>query len=676
MHRRRSTYRRLAATSPVAQCRLVEQLSLGLARATPLTDLGDLLAGFFRAAGLRRVALLAYDPQTRQLAPCFVQGIDAMQLAALCSDVTIERLAALRRSQPNASNDWLLLPLVYGGAPVGALVVGPMVRARQQRRLLRTCAHLLATAIYVLENLVRLEQDFSEQVSLVAGVSDIVRELNSTLDAREICDLLLTHSHAATHALAGAVFLPTGDDLLRLAAQRDVAPQIVEHWQHYPLSIANITTFAGGQEYRIVTGDQVPGALQLRHDAHVHALFLLCHDDKLRGVMLLALAEPLIPLHQRFLRQLSAHASLALNNASAYHEVRLQHHLLDQRLAQLQAVLRISQAISAHLSLQALLPEIVGAVRTTLGYRVALLSLVDVEQPELVRRVASIGLPDAEWEALRQQEVPLSYYRSLMIDAYRIGRSYYIPHDGLWMADVPYDVILERSYRSELDERELDEWHPDDILLVPLYGHRGGLVGFLSVDDPADRRRPTAEMVTVLEIFANQAASAIENARIFAEVERQALTDNLTGLANQRHFMLHLAQHISWAERHGQVFALLALDIDHFKRYNDTFGHLAGNVVLREFAEVTRQALRVGDLVARWGGEEFFALLPQTNRAGALEVAERIRAAISRHPFPNAPLTVSVGVALWAPGMSDQALLEAADAALYRAKRERNTVAT
>lgn len=676
MHRRRSPYRRLAATSPAAEQRLVEHLSVALARAIPLTELGDLLAGSFRAAGLRRVALLVYEAQTRQLATRFAQGIDAATLAALGSDAPIERLVACRRIQSATTSGLTLAPLVYGGTLVGALVVGPPARTRRQQRLLRTCAHLLATAIYVLEHLARLEQDFSEQASIVAGVSDIVRQLNGTLDAREICELLLAHSHAVTRALAGAVFLPTSDDALRLVAQRDVAPQIVEHWQHYPLSIANIIALVEGQEYRIVTGAQVPGALQLRHNAGAHALFLLNHDDVIRGVMLLALAELLIPLHQRFLRQLAAHAGLALTNASAYHEVRLQHHLLDQRLAQLQAVSRISQAISAHLSLQALLPEIVGAVRTTLGYRVALLSLVDVEQPDLVRRVASIGLPDAEWEALRQQDVPLSYYRSLMIDAYRIGRSYYIPHDGLWMADVPYDVILERSYRSELDERATDEWHPDDILLVPLYGHRGGLVGFLSVDDPADRRRPTAETITVLEIFANQAASAIENARMFAEVERQALTDNLTGLANQRHFMLHLTQHISWAERHGQTFALLALDIDHFKRYNDTFGHLAGNVVLREFAEVTRQALRVGDLVARWGGEEFFALLPQTNRDGALEVAERIRAAISRHPFPNAALTVSIGVAMWAPGMSDQALLEAADAALYRAKRERNTVAT
>ncbi len=211
---------------------------------------------------------------------------------------------------------------------------------------------------------------------------------------------------------------------------------------------------------------------------------------------------------------------------------------------------------------------------------------------------------------------------------------------------------------------------------MPLYGHRGSLVGILSVDDPIDRQRPTPETIAVLEIFATQAATAIANAQLYSDLERQALTDNLTGLANQRHFMLHLTQQVSVAQRHDRLLALLALDIDHFKSFNDSFGHLAGNVVLREFASILRQSVRAGDQVARWGGEEFLVLLPQSTCDGALEVAERIRQTVRDHPFPHRHVTVSVGVAVFTDGMSDDALLNAADAALYRAKASRDAVAT
>jgi diguanylate cyclase (GGDEF)-like protein len=275
---------------------------------------------------------------------------------------------------------------------------------------------------------------------------------------------------------------------------------------------------------------------------------------------------------------------------------------------------------------------------------------------------------------LREQIVPLSHYKMLMAEHFRIGRSYYIPHDHACIDQIDLQELFSRSYRLPMGERAANEWNPDDLLLVPLYGHRGGLVGILSVDDPADRQRPTPETITVLEIFATQAATAIENARVYANMERQALTDNLTGLANQRHFMMHLAQHISWSERERHGLTLLVLDIDHFKSYNDNYGHLAGNVVLRQFAHVVRETVRSSDMVARWGGEEFLALLPHSTIEGALEVAERIRNAVKNHPFPHRAITVSIGVAQFAPGMSDQDLLVATDQALYRAKITRDTV--
>jgi diguanylate cyclase (GGDEF)-like protein len=571
---------------------------------------------------------------------------------------------------------WFILPMIFAGSVVGVLAVGDAHHARRYRSTLEACASLLATAVYTLEQFKSLELTFAEQADTLAGISEIARQLNATLDVQQIIDLVLTYALGTGEKLNGMVLLLTDEQTLQVKAQHGAAITAGSS-PLWATGRAHIDDFSFELEYQIQPIETFPPHIRLR-PAGCQAIFPLRHEDRLLGVLLLSAEtpQPFGPIQVRFLHQLTAHGGLALSNAHAYTKIAQQHDLLDQRLAQLQAVSHISQAISAHLNLQALLPEVVQVVRSTLGYGSALLSLVDIDDPTSVRRAAAVGVPDADWEMLREQIVPLSHYKMLMAEAFRIGRSYYIPHDHASIDLIDLEELFSRSYRLQIGQHALNGWHADDVLLVPLYGHRGGLVGILSVDDPADRQRPTPETITVLEIFATQAATAIENARLYADMERQALTDNLTGLANQRHFMMHLAQHIAWSEREDRGLTLLVLDIDHFKSYNDNYGHLAGNVVLRQFANVVRQTVRSSDLVARWGGEEFLALLPQSTLEGALEVAERIRSAVKTHPFPHRTITVSIGVAKFMPGMTDQDLLVATDQALYRAKITRDTVST
>jgi diguanylate cyclase (GGDEF)-like protein len=572
---------------------------------------------------------------------------------------------------------WFVLPMVFAGSVVGVLAVGEANLARRYRVTLQACAALLATAVYTSEQFKSLELTFAEQADTLAGISEIARQLNATLDSQQIVDLVLTYALGTAEKLNAAVLLLSDEHTFQVASEHGISASNAAS-NHFSLTRRiHVADLNLEQEYQIQPSESLPPHVRLRTTGS-QATFPLRHEERLLGVLLLSTdnTQHFGPIQVRFLHQLASHAALALSNAYAYTKIAQQHDLLDQRLAQLQAVSRISQAISAHLNLDALLPEIVEVARSTLGYGSALLSLVDIDDPSSVRRVAAVGLPDNYWEVLSAQIVPLSHYHMLMAEEFRIGRSYYIPHDHARMDLVDLHVLWERSYRPEIGERSPSEWHADDLLLVPLYGHRGGLVGILSVDDPADSRRPTSETITVLEIFATQAATAIENARLYADMERQALTDNLTGLANQRHFMMHLAQHIAWSERDHRGLAVLVLDIDHFKSYNDNYGHLAGNVVLREFANVVRQTVRSSDLVARWGGEEFLALLPYSTLEGALEVAERIRIAVKQHPFPHRAITVSIGVAEFAPGMGDQELLLATDQALYRAKITRDTVST
>jgi diguanylate cyclase (GGDEF)-like protein len=171
----------------------------------------------------------------------------------------------------------------------------------------------------------------------------------------------------------------------------------------------------------------------------------------------------------------------------------------------------------------------------------------------------------------------------------------------------------------------------------------------------------------------SQAAVALENARLHRLVERQAVTDGLTDLANRRQFEEALAAEINRAERFGGTLALILADLDNFKQVNDRYGHQTGDEVLRRFADVLRETVRDVDVPARYGGEEFAVLLPQTDMEGAERLAERLRQAVAERPLTTRPgalvaCTASFGVASFPDSSTPAALFAAADEALYRAK--------
>ena len=160
------------------------------------------------------------------------------------------------------------------------------------------------------------------------------------------------------------------------------------------------------------------------------------------------------------------------------------------------------------------------------------------------------------------------------------------------------------------------------------------------------------------------------------EKEKLSYTDDLTGISNHRYFIQRLTEEVGRQKRYPTALSLLMIDIDYFKHYNDTNGHLAGDQVLRAVALLIGHGVRDSDIVARYGGEEFSAILINTGKKEAMEIAERVRRAVAENGFPNegaqpnGKLTVSIGAATFSPSICTLTdLIREADAALYRAKR-------
>ncbi len=153
------------------------------------------------------------------------------------------------------------------------------------------------------------------------------------------------------------------------------------------------------------------------------------------------------------------------------------------------------------------------------------------------------------------------------------------------------------------------------------------------------------------------------------ELQRLSMTDHLTEIYNSRFFHHRLAKEVDRANRQKEVFSLLFLDIDGFKRYNDSYGHAAGDSVLKEVGQIILRMIREGvDCGARYGGDEFSVILIDTNLEAAMEIGERIRLAFHEHR--NGAISLSMGVAVFKRGETSERLLKRADDAMYRAKRQ------
>ena len=219
----------------------------------------------------------------------------------------------------------------------------------------------------------------------------------------------------------------------------------------------------------------------------------------------------------------------------------------------------------------------------------------------------------------------------------------------------------------EVERESLHNSHLE--LLCPLKSH-GKLVGILGLSKKSSSQIFSQEDIELVMSVANQAGVIVENAQLYSQAMTWAITDGLTRLYNHRYMHECLDKEIARGTRFGTTFSIIMIDLDFFKTYNDTYGHLAGDDVLTSIGKCIQTSIRTVDIAFRYGGEEFAVILPETMTEGAFLVAERIREKIEQKLYSGrSSITASLGIATWpTDGVTKEQILVSADKALYAAK--------
>lgn len=325
----------------------------------------------------------------------------------------------------------------------------------------------------------------------------------------------------------------------------------------------------------------------------------------------------------------------------------------DEVIHDLALLYKIGQGISTTIDLQELLDRVTDLVQRHLALREFAVLLLDDERRYLRVR-AAYGFQEDD----HVQDMVFRVGEGISGEVARSGTMILVPDTH---ADPRY-----LHYRRESRERgalvSIPLEYKQEILGVVNFGRRGA-------------RSFSDSDTQLLQLVANQISIAIANARLYSQTRELAIRDDLTGLYNRRHFLEVLQVEWKRALRFRRGLAVLMIDVDHFKAFNDTHGHLYGDEVLRQIADILRRNLREVDTLARFGGEEFIALLPDTDKAGALHVGEKLRRIVDaeRFPVPDSTifqsLTISVGVSVYPDdALQIDDLIDHADVGLYEAK--------
>lgn len=473
----------------------------------------------------------------------------------------------------------------------------------------------------------------------LALLNRIVGSVSASLDPAEVCRIAASElaggvgvERVTIHRLEGAV--------LRLVAQVG-----------FPAAPAE-TPVSSGIRGRVVRSGRPEFVTSVREDpdyttGSADTVSLAAVPVVLEGVtsgVLTAEGTRSRPLTQRafeFMAEFAGQLSIAVRNAALFEDLRRTHD-------ELQVMFEAAKAVSGTLDLRTVLDSLVSVTCRAFGYENGSLLMADATSGDLV------------------VEAAYGYQNSvvgLRVEA-GAGISGWVARTGTPL--LVDDVSADPRYH-QMDDRVRSE------MAVPLIAE-GKVLGVFNVESTRLAAFGQRDL-HLLGTLASYAVVAIQNARLYEQAQRLAITDGLTELFNHRYFYEALERLLERSRRDAQPLALIMAEIDRFKHHNDTYGHKSGDEALRTIAGLLRRGSRPSDIVARYGGDEFMVVLPGASAAAAHEIAERLRRTVEAYPLLAngdiiTSITMSLGVAAFPQdGATAGALVEAVDRAQYLAKR-------
>ncbi len=379
--------------------------------------------------------------------------------------------------------------------------------------------------------------------------------------------------------------------------------------------------------------------------------------ETLRGVLAIDRVEnrPFTPHEEELVSQAARYCLRAIQNERVF--IQLERAKVEQG-----KLYRAAQALGAALSEKDVLEAGVRAAREIASFDLAAVTIYD--DVSKMHEVCAASTLRSEGQARVESIddlVGARFSQNAGLVSMVVKNRYPLPYRGEF--DAGKQVVLTRRF----------PWpRVPSLLVLPLVQH-DKVLGTLILG--ARRRHAFGEAVRpTLEVLASHFAVSLSNARMVHKLETMATTDGLTGLLNKRAMFEGATKQVAAAARFGRKLSVLITDIDFFKKVNDTYGHDVGDVVIKGLGEILKRQKRATDMVARFGGEEFVVLCEQTDEAGAMLLAERIREDLEKTVFHGGKgtfqVTCSLGVATFPPAGRDwEALFKAADEALYVSKR-------
>ncbi|MFQ5610723.1 MAG: GAF domain-containing protein [Anaerolineae bacterium] len=428
-------------------------------------------------------------------------------------------------------NQWnygavILLPLVIRDEPIGLVELyadEPRNFSREEISLAQTLTNQAAIALQNAQLFSLTDEALHKRIKELSGLQRVSQQLNRTLVMDDTLNSVLEEAIRATGADYGNVSLhqPDSGQLVArvgLGWPEETFRNVLGESFTDRMGVVG-RVLRSGEPALLDDVEQDPDYVRTAPDACSEIAVPIHYAGSIVGVINLESKQRKAFNRDqlRYLEALANQAALAIGNAQAFEEQRQERDLASRRANQLARIAEISRGFRTDQPLEAILEDIAYAIQETVDFNIVLFSVVE---GEFLRRSAAAGVPIADFERVREMMVPLETLERWLKKEFQISQSYFIPAD--------------RENPEAEAKRVRAGWRLEDSLLTPLYGSEGQIIGMLSVDDPIDGQRPTRRRVETLEIFANQAATAIENANLYQEAARRASQLRLSSQIGRR----------------------------------------------------------------------------------------------------------------------------------------------